>query len=385
MKQSTHIIQDACEHYAVAIMQELVEKQNRAIANNSVFLYSEYERYLTERGMKHKDIVNDQYIKNLMAHVPKYIEKLLNKEPKLKMNFSCIEKDARNANLKGDFELELSNKNKINFSLKNYNGGIRNMQYKSGTFNSFIMNLFFESSGVGSYTYPHSDAKKCEKKACKISYKHEHFRGSNLNERDKALSRIGYSKIIPLAHKMDLIHQNMRNDVLRSNTYKFYDETKFNLLRKKTGQDGVSAALEILNNLDIKILRKSIISATGFIDGEELLAISPDEFLDTYTNQAFMKFRSKLAKDEVTTTFKKQGQSLIIKLDFKGEGLIEANIPFTINSNGAWWRDEPFTGERYHPKERMNLKYGQLRPKKSREIATSINTYIEILDKTIYS
>lgn len=385
MKQSVHIIQDACEHYAVAIMQELTEKQNRAITNNSLFLYSEYEKYLTDRGMKHEDIVSDQYIKNLMVHLPNFVEKLLNKEPRLKMNFSCIEKEARNKNLKGDFELELSNKNRINFSLKNYNGGIRNMQYQSGTFNSFIMNLFFDSSGVGSYTYPHSHAKKCVKRACEIIYNHEHFRGSNISDRDKALTRIGYKQIIPFAHKMDLIHEHMRNDVLRSNTYKFYDESKFNLLRKKTGQDGVSVAFEILSNIDIEIIRKNIISATGFIDGEELLAISPDEFLDTYTNQAFTKFRSKLAQDEVSITFKKQGQSLIIELDLEGEKLIEVNIPFTINSNGAWWRDEPFKGERYHPKEKMNLKYGQLRPKKSREIATSINTYIKILDKTIYS
>ena len=165
MKQSVHIIQDACEHYAVAVMQELTEKQNRAITNNSLFLYSEYEKYLTDRGMKHEDIVSDQYIKNLMVHLPNFVEKLLNKEPRLKMNFSCIEKEARNKNLKGDFELELSNKNRINFSLKNYNGGIRNMQYQSGTFNSFIMNLFFDSSGVGSYTYPYSHAKKCVKRA----------------------------------------------------------------------------------------------------------------------------------------------------------------------------------------------------------------------------
>jgi hypothetical protein len=385
MKQSVHIIQDACEHYAVAIMQELAEKQNRAITNNSSFLYSEYEKYLTDRGIKHEDILSDQYIKNLMAHIPNFVEKLLNKESKLKINFRCIEKEARNKNLKGDFELELSNKKVVNFSLKNYNGGIRNMQYQSGTFNSFIMNLFFESSGVGSYIYPHSGAKKCIKKTCRITYNHEHFRGSNLNERDKALTKIGYEKIIPFAHKMDSIHEHMRNDVLRSNTYKFYDETKFNLLRKKTGHDGVDVAFQILSKIDVSIIRKNIISATGFIDGEELLAISPDEFLDTYTNQAFTKFRTKLAKDKVNISFKKQGQSLIIEADFEGEKLIQVNIPFTINSNGAWWRDEPFKGERYHPKEKINLKFGQLRPKKSREIATSINTYIKILDETIYS
>jgi hypothetical protein len=177
-----------------------------------------------------------------MAHIPNFVEKLLNKESKLKINFRCIEKEARNKNLKGDFELELSNKKVVNFSLKNYNGGIRNMQYQSGTFNSFIMNLFFESSGVGSYIYPHSGAKKCIKKTCRITYNHEHFRGSNLNERDKALTKIGYEKIIPFAHRMDSIHEHMRNDVLRSNTYKFYDETKFNLLRKKTGHDGVDVA-----------------------------------------------------------------------------------------------------------------------------------------------
>jgi hypothetical protein len=385
MKQSVHIIQDACEHYAVAIMQELAEKKGRAITTISPFLYSQYEKYLLDRGIKHDDIKSDQYIKNLFKHIPSFIEKLLAKEFPHKVNFRCIEKEARNKNLKGDFEVQLSNKKIINFSLKNYNGGIRNMQYQSGTFNSFIMNLFFESSGVGSYVFKVSDTKKCLKKSCTISYGHEHFRGSNLKARDNALLKIGYKNIIEYVHKMDQIHEHMRNEVLYSDNYKFYDETRFDSLRKKTGQAGVSVAFDILNNIGDEIIRKNIITSTGFLDSEELLAISPTEFLDTYTNLAFMNFRSKLADDKVTVLYEKKGQSLILKVCHENCGLLEVNIPFTINSNGAWWRDEPFSGTKFHPKEKLNMRYGQLRPKKSREIATSINTYIKILDASIYS
>jgi hypothetical protein len=184
---------------------------------------------------------------------------------------------------------------------------------------------------------------------------------------------------------MDQIHEHMRNEVLRSDYYKFYDEARFDSLRKKIGQAGVSVAFDILNNIEDEIIIKNILTSTGFLDGEELLAISPTEFLDTYTNLAFMNFRSKLADDKVMVLYEKKGQSLILNVSRENCGLLEVNIPFTINSNGAWWRDEPFSGTKYHPKEKLNMRYGQLRPKKSREIATSINTYIKILDASIYS
>jgi hypothetical protein len=56
--------------------------------------------------------------------------------------------------------------------------------------------------------------------------------------------------------------------------------------------------------------------------------------------------------------------------------LLQVDVPFTINKNGAWISGDYYTGTRWHAKEGRQLAWGQRRPKKSRELATSINTYV---------
>ena len=56
--------------------------------------------------------------------------------------------------------------------------------------------------------------------------------------------------------------------------------------------------------------------------------------------------------------------------------ILSIEVPFTLQANGAWYRDSSYI--EYHQKEKMSLVYGQRRPKKSKEIATSINTYLNL-------
>lgn len=59
--------------------------------------------------------------------------------------------------------------------------------------------------------------------------------------------------------------------------------------------------------------------------------------------------------------------------------MLAIDVPCTVNTNGAWIRDgEPYAGTRYHVKEKQDLTWGERRPKKCREIATSINTYLDL-------
>ena len=59
------------------------------------------------------------------------------------------------------------------------------------------------------------------------------------------------------------------------------------------------------------------------------------------------------------------------------------DVPFTINKNGAWISEE-YQGERFHAKEQKMLATGQRRPKKSKELATSTNTYVDFAAAGIF-
>ena len=373
MKQDTHFIQDACELYVVARMQEFAEKNGRAIDDSSKIRRAEYEEYLTARKLSHKKIETNDYVRNCDKAIPEFLGDLLKMLPEEKVKFTNIEKEARDKNLKGDFQIDFIRNESLVYSLKNYKGGIRRIQLKSGTFNSFVLNFLFKPCGVGSLEYQDESGKTIK------------FRGANKEKRDEALTAIGYAKLIPLVHQMDEIHENMRSEIFDSGNYDFYDEKRFDSLRKSVGLAGVKTADEILKLIDISIIKKQIIEMTGFDGTEELLAVSPTEHLDSFTNKRFHKLRHDLLHEECNLLYSNRGQSIIFSFELSGKKILTVDVPFTINSNGAWFRDEPFEGEIYHPKEKINLKYGQLRPKKSREIATSINTYVDLGSTYVYS
>ena len=71
-----------------------------------------------------------------------------------------------------------------------------------------------------------------------------------------------------------------------------------------------------------------------------------------------------------------RGKGIGFDFVLEGETLVQVDVPFTINKNGAWISGTPYDGVRFHAKEGIDLAYGQRRPKKSKELATSINTYV---------
>ena len=72
-----------------------------------------------------------------------------------------------------------------------------------------------------------------------------------------------------------------------------------------------------------------------------------------------------------------------IRFEFKSgsEIILEIDIPFTLNSNGCWYKGDNagdvYEGKRFHKKEGIELMWGERRPKKSKEISTSVNTYVD--------
>ena len=60
-----------------------------------------------------------------------------------------------------------------------------------------------------------------------------------------------------------------------------------------------------------------------------------------------------------------------------GSLLIKLEIPLTLNRNGAW-QLSTHPG-RYCRKDKLYIPYGGLRPTKAKEMATSTNTWLDIM------
>ena len=73
------------------------------------------------------------------------------------------------------------------------------------------------------------------------------------------------------------------------------------------------------------------------------------------------------------------GKGLLFTLCYSVGVIVNIEVPFTLQKNGAWYLHKAkYSGTQYHSKEGVDLVYGQRRPRKSKEISTSINTYLNL-------
>jgi hypothetical protein len=368
MRRVTHIIQDACEKLAVSVIQDSLEAHGAAIKRESQLKKANFIEYLEIRGLTEEAIKTDDYYLSSVKHIPSFIEGFLAKYPGQKFTVEDIEVEARINNLKGDFLIKSNKGKSISFSLKNYKGGIRRPQVCSGTFNSFFCNFIFEQSGVGMYTYQHEG-------------RNLRFKGSTIAKRDEALINLGYSETLKPLHELDLVQSNMRERILGTDEFAFFNQEKWKDLCGEVGNAGADLMFQLFKQIDKSLITKRILKSTGIIGDEELLAISKEEYLDSHTNTNFHRLRSQLQDSKIELKISRSGQTIIFDYILNHEEILKVNVPFTINSNGAWHRDPPaYSGTKpiRDKGEIFQLAYGQLRPRKSREIATSINTYLEL-------
>jgi len=374
MKRETHYIQDACEKAVVALIQKELERHNRALTKSSDSKHSDFLRYIADRDLPLEIVQKDDYYLISELHLPSFVEEFLRKNSSLKFDVIDTEVLGRIENKKTDFAFTGSDGSRIDYSLKNYKGGIRRPQVCSGTFNSFICNFLFTQAGVGMYEYEHLGEKV-------------RFKGSSTLNRDKAISNIGYGECLPLLQQLDELQQSMRKRVLDNPDMKIFDEDKWKLLCSEVGNMGADITLEIFKIIEKAKITNRILKSTGIIGDEELLAITKAEYMDSYTNNNFRKLREDLINPKIVLGISRSGQSINFIYSLNGVERLKVTVPFTINSNGAWYRDgEPYTGTRRISDKGnlVDLRYGELRPYKSREIATSINTYLELTTTGIF-
>jgi len=165
--------------------------------------------------------------------------------------------------------------------------------------------------------------------------------------------------------------------LIDSPEFEFIDEHAVDLLRKQVGLAGAMLAHEALSTLGHNRVRDRIVEMIGLDGLEHALMFDQTLYTDSLTVPEFQRLIRGVQNDNTRVLFEVKGQSIEFRLLLDKEQLIQLYVPFTINKNGAWISGKPYEGERFHKKEGVSLRFGQRRPKKSREIATSTNTWVD--------
>jgi hypothetical protein len=366
MERELHLIQDALESYCVFKLTELSEKDNLSISNDSVEKYTQYKQYCDERDIDPSvDRSGKVYYNMYNKHLPVFWNRIKETYPNCTFDFIDVEKDFRNQNKKGDFVMIIrgDNQKEISVSLKAYKGSISSIQVCSGTFNSFITNLLFDKDGVG--MFKSKDGIR--------------FKGSKKEDRDREIKKIGYGSMLPTLHKIDEINPKVKEYFVYGKKAEWYQNIKeeWEEGHYKYGYEAIDLTLKILReNFSDTEIKSRIVEMIGFDGEEELLLIGKTKMVDSITNEKLKVLIDKVRSENTIIRYYKHGKN--INFDFVnggGEVILTIGIPFCLDKNGGWFLPKDKKGT-FYKKENMFLEYGQRRPKKSKEINTSINTYV---------
>ena len=117
----------------------------------------------------------------------------------------------------------------------------------------------------------------------------------------------------------------------------------------------------------------------GLTYDEEILLVGKGKYLSSLFNKRYRNILKRVNSDDCVVEYNTNGKGVLFTLRDSNGIIVSIEVPFTLQKNGAWYLPKQrYSGTEYHPKEKINMIYGQRRPKKSKEIATSINTYLNL-------
>lgn len=363
MRQIEHYIQDACELLAVAEMQRIAESLGLSKKGPAAARREDFGKYVRERAITAADFAEyPEYRANIDKHIGTFVQRIAQVGKLKELTFHCTERESRNNSLKGDFVVEVAGQTRYSVSLKNYRNSIARPQVSAGTFNSIALSFLLEAApGVGMYVNPTDRSE---------------FRGSTKSVRDSVLKSVGHGWAIPILGKLDDLSQQIRDTFVRSADFEFLDESAFDRERKRVGKEGAEIVYQLLTRLPGGTVRDQIVDRIGFSGTEEQLMFDPVRYTDSITVPRFRDLIEGV-RSGADFSFQIHGQGIRFQFTSNQKTLLSITVPFTINKNGAWI-SEHYPGNRLHPKEGVYLASGQRRPKKSKELATSVNTYLDL-------
>jgi len=359
-----HYMQDAAEAYIVFKLQELAVEHGVALTDDVAEKFHTFIVYCSERGIS-QEFGGSVYKENIDAVVDSFFQNLIAKYPSRKFDVVDVEKKFRDLKLKGDFAIYFSEDEYVSFSLKNYKNGFDRIQLCSGTWNSFLNNFLFESAGVGMFINPITKQR---------------FRGSNRTVRDQLIGVMGFSPLKGIYKDFDNILDAVRSFYVYSKDANMWKnvETRWKNDCAKYGLNAAQSVVDALKTLDNSKIKQRIIKMAGLNYDEEILLIGKGDYCCSLFNDTYADILQRVNNEESVVEYKVNGKGVLFTIT-DGEDIVSIEVPFTLQKNGAWYLcDEEYEGTIYHKKEQVDLAYGQRRPKKSKEINTSTNTYLNL-------
>ena len=362
-----HYIQDAAEIYLASELQKHAENHDVAISHCSATQEEEWISYCTERGVLSK-FLSSKYKTNVDKTVHQLLPEFINQFPNRKFYFTCVDAEYRNKNLKGDLLITFDNCEQLSVSVKNYKNGFDSIQVCSGTFNSTLNNFLFDNTNCSPGIYKDNNGNK--------------FKGSKREVRDNLVEEIA-PQLLGYYHQLDAINDAVRNFYINSDQARYWDDvkTQWESDCKSIGKQVAQTISEAVNQIDNKLVLKRLLKATGIVSDEHLLCIGKGNYLFSITNKDYAKLQERLGNATNVNTYAK-GQSVFYEICDLDGIILTINQPCTLQKNGAWHalNEDRFEGlrEKKDKGKKVLLAWGERRPAKSKELATSTNTYLRL-------
>lgn len=376
-----HFIQDGCELYQVYKVQELLTIKGYNLTNDVDIKKNVMINHMVNRNISDK-FETSIYKSNIDKHIISFVDSLILKYNQ-KMDCISVEVEYRNKGLKGDFIIKYENNTIKSFSFKNYKKSFKTIQVCSGTWpsfcNKFILTDQEGNGNIGPGVF--------------IDIHNKNFKGSSIKKRNKHINEIYNSSIASeIIQNMDIlleINKSIRDKYVKCDKTKCWTNEVACMWKndcQELGVNGAHVVESILNMIDASKKKKVILKMCGLNkEAEELLCLDSNTMLCSIFNDEWSNLINKLDNPLTECNIVANGPKLDISFINEGDVIIDITIPFTLQKNGAWFLDEEYkeTGY-YHPKEKIHLNYGDRRPKKSREISTSINTFFSLYKCGLY-
>ena len=361
-------MQDAAEAYIVYLLQDLAVKNNTALTDSAEDKKKIFNIYCYDRGIE-SDFNKSVYKENIDAVVDKFYSDLIKEYPNKKFDFVDVEKEFRDKKLKGDFIIQFEDESYVSFSLKNYKQGFGSIQLCSGTWHSFLNNFLFKPVGVGTFKDPFTG---------------QVFQGCNYEYRDNLIERLGLSSLKDVYNFFDNVNKTIKEYYAKGDEAKHWDNisSKWEQDCEKYGLEAVDKVISALNVIDNNKIKERIIKMAGLNYDEELLLIGKGKYVCSLLNDRYGEILKRVNSDKCEIEYGKNEKSVLFTLKDNDGTIISIKVPFTLQANGAWYRDSSYI--EYHQKEKMSLVYGQRRPKKSKELSTSTNTFLPLKKAGVY-
>ena len=390
--QTDHYIQDATEQDLVYRVQKLLVLDNLAVTDDWQEKKKEFDDRLVEGGIVKKYPKSDQAGCIDISYSLIY-QQLKNYRSNIKFDIIWIGRDGRNESKKGDFILVYEDGKVVSYSLKVYKNGFASIQVRSGTYNSTFLSIIlkeFALPDVGMYSNPIPEEEW--KNYSNRKYVTKFSGGQSLAIRDVVLKYLGLDDAIDVIHQLDKVRTDsihrFKNDPTTRNIKDHSTKLAWERQCEIAGNKAASLICGYLKKKDIN-MKEFVLKQIGFSGDEELVALSPTNYLVSTNNTQYKEVVLRSLSEEAFVDYDIRGKGIGFSLKDKKGDIIEVNIPFTLNKNGAWWsRVKEFEGKRPYPGTGKDagtmLSYGEWRPQKSGEMATSTNTYVELKKAGVY-